>query len=135
MDLTQQVDLICQDTNYDVSAISYDSSGILTLTADYSTDMEGKSCTLNISFDRTVIVSPNSTLSFEAISKTLPLIILNNQAEYKSIKLIFGILGYISVGVFLLSLGHKMVGAETMACSQIVYLSYVLYNKPYFFFN
>ena len=100
---------------------------MLTLTADYSIDMEGKSCRLDLSFDSNYIRSPNTSVNFEAVSKTLPLIIITKQEEYQTIKLIFGILGYIAVGIFAVSLGHKMIGAETITCSVLVYLSNVLY--------
>jgi hypothetical protein len=75
------------------------------------------------------------TVSFDAVSETLPLLILQHQEELRTVRTIFTIISYIAIGVFFLSLGHKMIGVEIMANFQLIYLSNVLYHKFYFFFN
>ena len=88
-----------------------------------------------MSFDSNIIRSPNTSLSFDAISSTLKLVIINKQQEYKTFRIVFKILSYIALGIFVLSLGYKMVGAETITCCQLVYLSNAFYHQQYFFFN
>jgi hypothetical protein len=81
MNLTQYVVLTCQDTAYVIKEISY-SNGDLTLTVDYTTDMESHSCLLSLSFDSSIIRSPNTSLSFSAKSQTLKLVIVTRPQEY-----------------------------------------------------
>lgn len=131
MDLTQHITLQCQDTSYQLTFTDYQ-TGTLTLTVDYSTDMEDRQCQLDVSFDSAVIISPNATLSFAAVSRTSPLLVSHKMKEYATIKLIFGVLSYIVLGVFLASLPHKMIGAELLLSTQLVYLSNCLYAKPTF---
>ncbi len=128
MDLAQCVILDCS-AEYSVSAISY-SKGVLTLTADYSTDMEGEQCSLTMHYDSTVVRSPNSSLSFTALSRNEKLIVSNHLSAYSSIMFIFRILSYAALAVFALSLPHKMIGAELLVSCQLVYLSYALYHNP-----
>ena len=92
-------------------------------------------CTMTLAFDTTIIESPNITLTFDAVSETQPLIIVQNQEQLKTTNTIFWAISYVTIAVFFLSLGHKMIGAELITNLQIVCLSNVLYQKGYFFFN
>ena len=133
MDLPNQVILSC-DAESSVSSISY-SAGILKITVDYSTDLEGQPCSLIVSFDSLIIRSPNATLDFSAVSQTLPLIIPTNVEQHATVQMIFGLLAYTALGLFVLSLAHKMIGAELLSCLQIVYLSGTLYHTPSYFLS
>ena len=53
----------------------------------------------------------------------------------RTIRTIFRVISYIGLALFLLSLGHKMMGVELVTNLQIVYLSNALYHKAFFFFN
>jgi hypothetical protein len=59
----------------------------------------------------------------------MKLIIIPNKQELFIIQTILTALGYISLAIFVLSLGYKMVGAETMTCCQMIYLANVLYSR------
>ena len=80
MDLPQLVSLEC-DASHTVSDISYD-SGVLNLVSDYTTDMEGGNCTLNVTFDSSIIISPETSLSFTTVSDTESLVIVQYPSEY-----------------------------------------------------
>ena len=69
------------------------------------------------------------------MSSTLPLIIVKNEQMLRTIRTIFRVISYIGLALFLLSLGHKMMGVELVTNLQIVYLSNALYHKAFFFFN
>ncbi len=72
--------------------------------------MEGFLCELSISFDSSIIISPNATLSFSAVSRNTPLIVSTSLSEYSTIKVIFGIISYLLLALFVLSFTHKMIG-------------------------
>ena len=127
MQLSKQVSLDCNSL-YSISQISY-TSGTLTLIIDYSEDLEGRDCTLEMAFDPNVIASDNATLSFQAVSDTLPLVISQNIALIQTISFIFQALAYISLGLLVVSAPHKMIGAEVITVFQIVYLSSCFYSK------
>lgn len=133
MNLSQYASFLC-DSTYIISDISY-STGTLKIVADYSTDMEGLPCELTLSFDSGVIRSPNASLSFSAVSRNAPLIISHHLSEYGTIKLIFGYLALIVLGLFVLSLPHKMIGAELLFNCQLVYLSNAFYARASFLFG
>jgi hypothetical protein len=78
MNLSKYAELNCS-ANYTIVAVTYDSTGKLTLSVDYSTNMEGLPCTMTLSFDSTIIRSSNITVSFDAVSETLPLLIVEHQ--------------------------------------------------------
>jgi hypothetical protein len=135
MNLTHHALLECPAI-YSTSDIKYDSStGKLTLTADYESDMEGIPCNMTLTFDSTIIRSLDITVSFDAISETLPLMIINNQEQLRTIKTIFVAISYVGLAAFFLSLGHKMIGVEVMTNLQLIYLSNAFYNRTYFFLN
>jgi hypothetical protein len=128
MNLTNYVDLICQNTTYEVTEVKY-FNGELTIKAEYTTDMEGRSCMLDFAYNSSIIRSPDSIAAFDANSSTAKLIIPTNQRELYIIQTIFTAFGFISVAIFLISLGYKMVGAETTTCCQMVYLANALYSR------
>lgn len=134
MDLASLTTFTC-NANYSISSVTFDGSGLLTVTVDYSTDLEGLPSSMTLAFDSSIIRSPNITVSFDAVSKTLPLVIVKYQEELKTIRTIFTILSYISVGFFLLSLGHKMIGVEVLTNIQLIYLSNAFCRNFYFSFN
>lgn len=130
--LSQSVSLRCSST-YAVADISY-SRGTLTLIVDYSEDLEARDCELTVAFPGSVRF-PTSALAFFAISDDIPLILSAHLDQYATIETVFGFLGYAALGFFLLSLGHKMIGAELLFCCQMVCLSNYFYRVPSFLFS
>jgi hypothetical protein len=57
----------------------------------------------------------------------MPLVVSRKLNEVKISKFSFTILAYIVIGVFVLSLSHKMIGVELLNCCQIAYLSNSFY--------
>jgi hypothetical protein len=84
---------------------------------------------LNVTFERLVIVSPSATVDFEAVSRTMPLRIAKSAELMKSAKFIFTLLSLVAVGLFAVSLTHRMIGAELLVCFQVVLLSNCPYQK------
>jgi hypothetical protein len=135
MNLTHHALLECPAI-YSASDIKYDTSkGELTLTADYESDMEGIPCIMTLTFDSNIIRSADIAVSFDAVSSTLPLVIIANQEQLKTLNTIFFAISYVVLAVFFLSLGHKMIGVEVMTNLQLIYLSNAFYKKTYFFLN
>ena len=134
MNLNSYLQLNCS-INETVSDITYDSTGKLTVSVDFSTDLEGMPCNMTFAFNTTIIESPNITVTFDAVSETQPLRIVQNQEQLKTTNTIFWAISYVAICIFFLSLGHKMIGAELTTNLQIVCLSNALYDKGYFFFN
>lgn len=126
MNLYELVNLTCE-ADYEVSSITY-VSGVMTIIVDYSSDVEERACSLNVAFDSNYIRTPTTWLNFTAQSETMPLIIFSLDSEYKISKLIFRVLAYSALALFLLSLAHKMIGAELLTCCQLVYFSICFYN-------
>ena len=110
MDLKSFVKLNCT-INEIISDITYDYTGKLTLTVSYTTDLEGMPCNMTFAFNNSIIENSDIILTFDAISETLPLKIVQNEEKLKTTNTIFKIFSYIGVAIFLLSLGHKMIGA------------------------
>ncbi len=106
--------------------------GVLQIITEFTTDMEGFPCDLEASFDSNIIISPNVTLSFKAVSNNIPLVISKYYSQYSTVKTIFEVISYISLGLFLISLPQKLIGAELIFSCQIVYLSNGFYDKPTF---
>jgi hypothetical protein len=90
---------------------------------------------MTLTFDSTIIRSNDITVSFDAVSETLPLVIIENQEQLRTIKTIFIIISYVVLAVFLLSLGHKLIGVEVIINLQLIYLSNAFFKKTYFFLN
>ena len=90
---------------------------------------------MTISFDPTIITSDNITISFDAVSETLPLVIIQHLELLRTINTIFKIISYIALGVFFLSLFHKIIGVEIITGLQLIYLSNAFYKKSYLLFN
>ena len=127
MNLSQQVSLDCV-ASYSINEVSY-SSGVLTVKADYTTDMEGQDCNLTLAFNSSIIVSPSVTLSFPAVSDNIELRVSQNKSQYATIKSIFVYLSYIALALFVLSLSHKLIGAELLVAFELAYLSNALCDK------
>ena len=91
-------------------------------------------CLISISSNQQLATVKNSSLNFTAISRNEELIIVSEEdiSKRKTIKFIFTYLSLGFLGVFLLSLPHKMVGAELAVSCQMVYLSFALYPSPSF---
>jgi hypothetical protein len=121
----------CDSTTYTVSSISY-SVGVLEVTADYTTDMEGLPCILSITFDSSLILSPAVALHFSAVSNTVPLRISLFKGEFAIIEMVFEYVAYAALAVFLLALPHKMMGAELLSSCVLAYLSNALYQESSF---
>ena len=75
MNLSSYLQLNCS-INETVSDITYDSTGKLTVSVDFSTDLEGMPCNMTFAFNTTIIESPNITVTFDAVSETQPLRII-----------------------------------------------------------
>ena len=108
MDFSSYLNLSCPST-YTIDSISYD-SGLLTLTVDYTEDMEARLCDLTLTYDPTIVDRPSSYLSFEAISSNSKLVISSKLEEYQQFKFIFNILSMITLAIFVVSLPFKMPG-------------------------
>ena len=133
MHLNQHVSLDCNTSSY-ISQLSY-FNGILEIRVDYTTDMEDQNCTVTFSFDQQIIESPAINFDFQAVSENMPLIITSYSDSYALSKVIFFYLSIAALIVFILSLPHKMIGAEVLSCCQVVYLSNSFYEKPRFLFS
>ena len=133
MHLSQHVSLDCNASSF-ISQVSY-LNGILEIRVDYTTDMEDQNCTVTFSFDQQIIQSPTINFGFQAVSENTPLIITSYGDSYALSKIIFFYLSLAALAVFILSLPHKMIGAEVLSCCQIVYLSNAFYEKPRFLFS
>lgn len=80
--------------------------------ADYYKDLEGNTCRLSITFNPSFARVSDSLITFQAQSRNQKLIFVDDTSieNKKTITFIFDILSYVALGVFLLSLGHKMIG-------------------------
>jgi hypothetical protein len=134
MNLSQRVAILCDYSAYTVTDLSYD-RGTLSITVDFSEDLEGRNCNLTVSYDTSLIRSPDSFLAFTVQSNTTALILFSKTRELQQITFIFRMLSYIALALFLLSLGHKMIGAELLSSCQLVYLSYCFYQRPSVLFS
>ena len=133
MNLQQYVLFNC-DADHTVSNVWY-ANGFLTVVTEFTTDLEGKICDLTMSFDPNIILSDSFSFQFRVESDNIELTISNNLTMYQTIKLHFIIISFVTLGVFVLSLGHKMIGAELLSSVILVYLSLVLYGKVPFLVN
>ena len=78
MDLGSYLQLNCS-TNETISDITYSERGELTLTVDYSIDLEGMPCSVTLAFDPAIVKSSDITFTFNAVSETQPLRIVVHQ--------------------------------------------------------
>ena len=130
MNFTQKVNFSCA-SEYSVTEMSY-SEGELVVQVDFTKDLENAECSLSISYDQQLATVKNSSLNFTAVSRNEELTLVSEEdiSKRKTIKFIFTYLSLGFLGVFLLSLCHKMIGAELAVSSQMVYLSFTLYARP-----
>jgi hypothetical protein len=130
IDFLNEAHLTC-DSDFQVTNAAY-SDGNLGLTVDFTKDMEDVECTLEISYDSSVARVPNSTLSFTAQGRNMPLIILDPDlvSTIEKATLVFKVLSYSGLSVFFLSLPHKMIGPEFVLTCQIVFFSFAFYARP-----
>ena len=77
MDLGFYLQLNCS-INETVSDITYN-EGELTLTVDFSVDLEGMPCSVTLAFDPAIIKSSDIAFTFDAVSETQPLRIVAHQ--------------------------------------------------------
>lgn len=131
MDFNTRTQLVCSVDGIKMISAKY-SEGVLTISADFSENIEGVGCSVNITYDPELMVIESSSLFFNISSGHKNLFFLSAEAvsTKKSISFIFKILSYLILTVFLLSLRHKMIGVELIFTAQVVYLSYGLNNKP-----
>ena len=101
----------------------------------YNEDMEGRSCTLTLPYDLTIVDRPASRLSFDVKSNDLKLIVSNKLKEYRQLKFIFGIIAMVALAIFGISLPRKMLGVELLNCCQISFLSLCLYSPQKFIYS
>jgi cysteine-rich repeat protein len=109
LNLSHYLAFTCQSA-YTIASLEY-RSGVLTITADYSEDLEKRDCVLTLSYDPSLILSPTSTLDFIVQSDNDPLTISTKLAQFADFSFIFRTLSYISMVLFALSLPHKLIGA------------------------
>ena len=108
------------------------SEGELVVQLDFTKDLENAECSLGISYDQDLATVKDSSLNFTAVSRNEELVIASEEdiGRRKTIKFIFACLSLGFLGVFMLSLCHKMIGAELAVPFQVVYLSFALYARP-----
>ena len=82
-----------------------------------------------------IINSQSSSVSFLAVSDNDELLFSESLESFSTFSLIFDVLAWVVLGIFLLSLGHKLIGAELLFNCQLVYLSCGMYSKVPFLVN
>ena len=97
--------------------------------------MEGVPCNLELGFDQNILRSPSSKISFTVISNDFPLFYSTLIGQLRTIGISFKSLSYAVMGTFVLSIAHKLMGAELLICCQIVYLSISFYKMPPIFLS
>jgi len=102
---------------------------------DYAKDMEGVPCNLTLSYVQSLVKSPASILSFNAVSNDTKLLVSNHLETVSMAKFNFRLLSFIILGIFVVSLGHKMIGAELIVSCQTLYLSCSMFGEPTFVFD
>jgi hypothetical protein len=90
MTLSSCVALQCNST-YTITSLGYD-RGTLSVTVDFSEDLEGRSCNLTVSYDANVIRSPDSFLAFTVQSNTTALTYFSKVSDFTRITFIFRVL-------------------------------------------
>jgi cysteine-rich repeat protein len=125
LNLTTYLTFNCA-TNYTVASSSY-TPGTLSVAVDYSADLEGKNCSMSLAFNYSLARSPTFTLDFtahasgEALSYSAS---TGGSSAAVNSGFLFKTISYMTVLLFLLSMPHKLAGAELIVACQVVYLSY-----------
>ena len=127
VDLSKQVRFTC-DANFTVTGMTYQ-RGVLTIETEFATDLEGRTCNVSMEFDPSVILSDNFALVFTVESDNNELVISAHLDSYQTMTFLFTAISYTAIAIFALGLGHKMIGAELLVSTQLVYLSSSLYKK------
>ena len=109
MNLSQNFNFSC-DSSYTIASFTYH-NGIISMVVDYFDDMEDRNCNVTLGYDSTYLNSQASVLNFTVDSRNTELLYVSRIEEYKTIKFIFEILSYIALGIFVVSLSHKLIGA------------------------
>jgi hypothetical protein len=130
MNLSHYVTFTCA-SSYTVSALDY-SAGVLSITADYTEDLEGRACTLDVAYNSSLIRGPAFSLAFDAKSDNEALLYSTRTGQQAQVSFIFRILSFACLALFALSLPHKLAGAELLASCQTVLLAYCFYPQPSF---
>ena len=101
---------------------------------DFTEDLEGVACTLNITYDQSITLSEDSSYGFEAISRNQKLVLLNDSilSTKKNISFIFKFLSYILLAMFLVCIRHKTMWVELITACQVAYFSLAFYKEPTF---
>ena len=133
MDFKAATALTCGIVGYTLSDVEY-KEGKLKLLVDFSEDLEGSSCTLNITYDQSITLSEDSSYGFEAISRNQKLVLLNDSilSTKKNISFIFKFLSYILLAMFLVCIRHKTMWVELITACQVAYFSLAFYKEPTF---
>ena len=127
VDLSKQVRFTC-DANFTIMSMTYQ-RGVLTIETEFSTDLEGRTCNVSMEFDPSVILSNNFALIFTVESDNNELVISAHLDTYQTMTFLFKAISFSALAIFALGLGHKMIGAELLISTQLVYLSSSLYRK------
>jgi hypothetical protein len=114
-----------------VSSLDY-VSGVLKVVADYTEDMEDRECNLVVSYSQNTTIFQYSALQFIAKGRNWKLLVSQSTSTKKTLTFFFKVLSYAALGVFLLSLLHKMIGAEFIVSCQVIYFSFAYYEQPTF---
>ena len=130
MDFSSRFYLNC-DSAYSVSSVKY-VNGELQLVVDYTKDMEGVLCNLTVNLNEKYIKKSQSVRIFKAVSNDIKLLLRTRLEAVRMARFNFKVLSYIILGIFALSLGHKMIGAELIVCCQAVYMSCSLFGRTGF---
>jgi hypothetical protein len=101
-------------------------SGVLTITTNYSEDLERRDCILVFAYDPSLILS----LAFAVQSDNESLTISAKLSQFEGFYFIFRALSYASMALLVLSLPHKLLGAKLLVGCQLVYLSYCFHTAP-----
>ena len=75
MDINADMKLDCPNTEYVIESTSY-VNGLLSLTVDFSKDMETLGCTFKIDFPANLVKNTGQIkLQFNVVSKNMPLLV------------------------------------------------------------
>lgn len=104
------------------------SEGLISVTVDFTKDIEGLNSTFYLNFDPTYFNTTNIAYSFASVGTNQPLIVSNYVFHLKYLKIFaYVILGIGAVILLLSSAYEKMIGIETINVIQIIVFSKLLY--------